>query len=296
MTREEQNEESIRSEPNAASNTISESDDDKIEEISKKAAEKALDVITADNETNSADVNSRKATNKSCKTVHEQPQDGETSSMLCRATVSDSQVDDLGVKIGSIDLSQNENPTGKKVRDEPKAPRGKSTLGGKLCHHMYLNDIRCTEIPEDGNVCDLHRKGEPRKVYCTSFTKSGEVCRNESKTEKYSKQEEWSYVCPRHTKALLQRGHRYRSGMPDSLLAGVNVSPTIFLEEDLCFVISERDEVIITAAKFNALTRTKKEICELFDLTISPWMNVVKDWENRFYDDLKRINDHGSVN
>jgi len=73
----------------------------------------------------------------------------------------------------------------------------------------------------------------------------------------YSQQEEWGYLCWNHRNGMLQRGHLYRSGMPASLLARVEISPIISNREDrkehndLCFELSQRKEIIITADKFN---------------------------------------------
>ncbi|KAG0380199.1 hypothetical protein BGX24_009627 [Mortierella sp. AD032] len=59
---------------------------------------------------------------------------------------------------------------------------------------------------------------------------------------------------------MLQRGHLYRSGMPASLLARVEISPSILSKDlenqkehnDLSFELSQRKEIIITADEFNA--------------------------------------------
>ncbi|KAF9079736.1 hypothetical protein BGX23_003334, partial [Mortierella sp. AD031] len=58
---------------------------------------------------------------------------------------------------------------------------------------------------------------------------------------------------------MLQRGHLYRSGMPASLLARVDISPSILSKDlenqkehnDLSFELSQRKEIIITADEFN---------------------------------------------
>ncbi|KAG0301176.1 hypothetical protein BGZ97_002909 [Linnemannia gamsii] len=72
----------------------------------------------------------------------------------------------------------------------------------------------------------------------------------------YSQQEEWGYLCRKHGNSMLQRGHLYRSGMPASLLARVEISLSRDLKDqkehnDLSFELSRRKEIIITADEFN---------------------------------------------
>lgn len=141
-----------------------------------------------------------------------------------------------------------------KAQDEPKA------FSGIFCSEKYLNGIRCiAEVSRDRDICEFHRKGKLRKVKCTSFTKEGLQCKKTSRMEYYSQQEEWGYLCKDHENGMLQRGHLYRSGMPASLLARVEVGPSILSKDledqkehdDLSFELDQRKEIIITADDFN---------------------------------------------
>ncbi|KAF9922466.1 hypothetical protein FBU30_007373, partial [Linnemannia zychae] len=92
----------------------------------------------------------------------------------------------------------------------------------------------------------------------TSILSQGEQCRRTNKSKKFSKQDEETYLCKDHNYGMLQRGCFYRSGMSDSFLAGVVVSPSIFLEEDICFEIDGKENLLITASKFNVSRPCKR--------------------------------------
>ncbi|KAG0294883.1 hypothetical protein BGZ98_001597 [Dissophora globulifera] len=144
----------------------------------------------------------------------------------------------------------------------PKTQRDPKAFSGIFCSGTYLNGIRCiAEVSRHRDICEFHRKGNLRKLRCTSFTKVGLQCMQTSKKMgPYSQQEEWGYLCGNHRNGMLQRGHLYRSGMPASLLARVEISPFILSKglegqkeyNDLSFERSQRKEIIITADKFNA--------------------------------------------
>ncbi|KAG0038223.1 hypothetical protein BGZ83_003181, partial [Gryganskiella cystojenkinii] len=144
----------------------------------------------------------------------------------------------------------------------PKAQREPKAFNGLLCSDTYLNGTCCiAEVSRDGDICEFHREGKLREVRCTSFTKVGLQCKITSyKMRHYSQQQEWGYLCEIHGNSMLQRGHLYRSGMPASLLARVEISPFIFSKDledqkehnDLTFELSLREEIIITAVEFNA--------------------------------------------
>jgi hypothetical protein len=140
----------------------------------------------------------------------------------------------------------------------PKAQREPKTFNGIFCSEKYLNGICCiAEVSRAGDICEFHREGKLRKVTCTSFTKEGLQCKETSnKMKPYSQQEEWGYLCRKHGNSMLQRGHLYRSGMPASLLARVEISLSRDLKDqkehnDLSFELSRRKEIIITADEFN---------------------------------------------
>ncbi|KAF9899764.1 hypothetical protein EC991_008342 [Linnemannia zychae] len=141
-----------------------------------------------------------------------------------------------------------------KAQEEPK------TFSGIFCSEKYLNGIRCiAEVSKHRGICEFHRKGGLRQVRCTAFTKDGLQCEETSGDMEYSQQQEWAYLCKNHEKTILQRGHRYRSGMPASLLARVEIGPSTSSKDledqkehnDLTFVFSQRNEIIITADEFN---------------------------------------------
>ncbi|KAK3818022.1 MAG: hypothetical protein JOS17DRAFT_778331 [Linnemannia elongata] len=145
----------------------------------------------------------------------------------------------------------------------PEAQEEPRAFSGIFCSERYRNGIRCiAEVSRDRGICEFHRKGKLREVKCTSFTKEGLQCKKTSRM-KYSQQEEWGYLCKDHKNGMLQRGHLYRSGMPASLLARVEVGPSILSKDledqkehdDLSFELSQRKEIIITADEFNDLTR-----------------------------------------
>lgn len=143
----------------------------------------------------------------------------------------------------------------------PKAQREPKAFSGIFCSEKYLNGICCiAEVSRNRDICEFHRKGKLRKVRCTSFTKEGLQCKETSnKMKPYSQQEEWGYLCRKHGNSMLQRGHLYRSGMPASLLARVEISPFILSKDledqkdhnDLSFELFQRKEIIITADEFN---------------------------------------------
>ncbi|KAK3841047.1 MAG: hypothetical protein J3R72DRAFT_446412 [Linnemannia gamsii] len=170
----------------------------------------------------------------------------------------------------------------------PKAQREPKAFSGIFCSEKYLNGTCCiAEVSRDRDICEFHRKGKLRKVTCTSFTKEGLQCKETKKKMKpYSQQEEWGHLCGKHGKSMLQRGHLYRSGMPASLLARVEISPSILSKDledqkehnDLSFELSQREEIIITADEFNDLAwyldssikkRLRTVICSYFQFLSS---------------------------
>ncbi|KAH7050488.1 hypothetical protein BKA57DRAFT_458868 [Linnemannia elongata] len=181
----------------------------------------------------------------------------------------------------------------------PKAQREPKAFSGIFCSEKYLNGICCiAEVSRNRDICEFHRKGKLRKVRCTSFTKEGLQCKETSnKLKPYSQQEEWGYLCRKHGNSMLQRGHLYRSGMPASLLARVEISPFILSKDlenqkehnDLSFELFQRKEIIITADEFNDLTwyldssikkRLRTVICSYLQFLSSGDLQWRKDFDS----------------
>ncbi|GJJ75474.1 hypothetical protein EMPS_07832 [Entomortierella parvispora] len=166
---------------------------------------------------------------------------------------------DLNVLAQNIDLSLSAKSFDER-RGVPRAQQEPRATSGIFCCGTYLNGISCiVKVSKRGDFCELHCKGESRQVTCTSFSKDGIRCKEQSHSLRHSLQDEWGYLCFRHRRSMLQRGHLYRFGMPASLLARLEVSSSILLKDqkegreykDLTFNFAGREETIITAEKFN---------------------------------------------